>query len=223
MPQFDVIGALFDMDGLLLDTERVGMHVLRDVIAPYGHTTAQSDAIYLGLVGTSQEYTAAALRRAAPSVDPAELEAIWHARVDAIMAGGVPLRPTVAESLDALSADCVPMAVVTTTRTARARQHLEKAGLLHHFADVIGRDRVAAPKPDPAPYLAGAAALGLAPAQCAAFEDSDTGTRAAVGAGCRTWQIPDLRPDASALPDLGQSVASSLNEALRDAGLLGDT
>ena len=111
------------------------------------------------------------------------------------------------------------MAVVTSTNRAPALAHLEHAGLLDYFELVVGGDEVSANKPDPAPYLQAAAALGVDPTQCAAFEDSDLGTQAAVSAGCLTTQIPDLRPPVP-LPALGQKVAANLVEAMQNLGLL---
>ena len=212
--------ALFDMDGLLLDTERVGMEVFRTLLAAYDVTAAASDALYREVVGTSHANTRARVAEALPHVDINALDTDWAAGVDAAMAQAVPLRPTVFETLTALSEQNLPMAVVTTTRTPKARHHLKRAGLLPFFVDVIGFDRVSAPKPDPAPYLTGANALGFDPKHCAAFEDSDPGVHSASSAGCAVWQIPDLRPKERAFPTLGQSFAEDLRRAVQDAGLL---
>ena len=207
------------MDGLLLDTERLGMGVFCTVIAGHGLGTAEAEALYRAMVGKSLEKSHEAIHTVLPGADIDLIDAAWRDGLDAAMAQGVPLRPTVRETIEGLAARVVPMAVVTTTRTARARHHLEDAGLLHHFVDVIGRDRVTNPKPDPEPYLLGADTLGLLPEACAAFEDSDTGTRAAVAAGCRVWQIPDLRPEGRDPPLIGQHMAESLADAVRDAGI----
>jgi len=212
-------GCLFDMDGLLLDTERLGMAVFRDVMAGRGLSAADAEALYRSMVGVSLRGCQVLVQEALPGADMDAIDADWRAGIDAAMARGVPLRPTVRETLERLAARAVPMAVVTTTRTDRARHHLEDAGLLHHFVDVIGVDRVTDPKPAPEPYQKGANALGLLPGACAAFEDSDTGTRAAVTAGCQTWQIPDLRPEGLPVPEIGQTLAGSLADAVAGAGL----
>lgn len=214
----DIQGCLFDMDGLLLDTERVGMAVFRDVIAVQGLAADAADALYRSVVGKSLEKSQQAIHAVLPGVDIDAVDIAWRDGLDAAMAESVPLRPTVEDALARVQAHGVPMAVVTTTRTDRARHHLEMAGLLPFFRDVIGRDRVTNPKPHPEPYLKGAEILGLMPSQCAAFEDSDTGTRAAVDAGCQVWQIPDLRPEGSVPPQIGQSMAVCLAEAVTFAG-----
>ncbi|MEO9827328.1 MAG: HAD family phosphatase [Paracoccaceae bacterium] len=212
--------ALFDMDGLLLDTERVGMDVFRTLMAAYDVTAQASDTLYRNVVGTSFANTRARVIEAVPHVDIDAMDADWAAGVEAAMAKAVPLRPRVLETLSALHEKRVPMAVVTTTRTPRARHHLERAGLLPFFVDVIGFDRVSAPKPDPAPYTMGAQVVGFDPGHCAAFEDSDPGVHSATAAGCTVWQIPDLRPKDRAFPLLGQSIATDLREAVEKAGLL---
>lgn len=212
--------ALFDMDGLLLDTERVGMDVFRTLMAVYDVTAQASDALYREVVGTSHANTRARVAEAVPQVDINAMDADWAAGVEAAMAKAVPLRPRVFETLSALHEKRLPMAVVTTTRTPRARHHLERAGLLPFFVDVIGFDRVSAPKPDPAPYIMGARTVGYAAKDCAAFEDSDPGVHSATHAGCAVWQIPDLRPKDRAFPSLGQSMAIDLREAVENAGLL---
>ena len=206
------------MDGLLLDTERVGMTVFCVVMAAHGLGETAAETLYRSVVGKSLGKTQEAIHAVLPGADIDLIDAEWRDGLDLAMAGGVPLRPTVRETVERLSAKGVPMAVVTTTRTARARHHLEGAGLVHHFVDVIGRDRVENPKPDPEPYLKGADALGLLPSACAAFEDSDTGTQAAIAAGCRVWQVPDLRSAGTKPPDLGQTIVQQLSEAVAEAG-----
>ncbi len=211
-------GCLFDMDGLLLDTERVGLDAFKTIVAAYGMGPAEAEAFYISVIGTSDANTQEQVRATFPGVDVEAMSQAWYQAVDERMHAAVPLRPTVAETLNGLAARGVPMAVVTSTHARRARAHLDQAGLLSLFVEVIGGDQVSAPKPDPAPYIAGAAALGLRPENCAAFEDSDTGTRAAAAAGCAVWQIPDLRAPDQPFPDLGQSIATTLAEAVQAAG-----
>ena len=209
------------MDGLLLDTERLGLRINCDLMTRHGVAKGLAGRIAIEAIGTTSRHTYARIAKAAPGLDIEAFDREWCASVDAAMAENVPLRPTVRETLAELAARDIPMAVVTTTRTARARHHLDTAGLLHFFRDVIGFGSYTAPKPDPAPYLAGAALLDLAPGQCAAFEDSDTGVTAARAAGCPTWQVPDLRPPGKPFPDLGQTRAETLAEAVQASGLLG--
>ena len=114
----------------------------------------------------------------------------------------------------------MPYIIATSTRTDRAHAALARAGLDDLFARVIGGDRVTASKPAPDIYLLACRTLGLPPQDCAAFEDSPNGVRAAVAAGLRTVQVPDiLMPDAE-LRALGHIVAPDLASGARALGLL---
>ena len=219
MPQtFDAL--LFDMDGLLLDTERLFMESLVRVSAPFGYADDDVRQFFVGLVGSSAAETTAALARFVPEgTGPVAFDQLWRAENKAARGRAVPLRPHADRVVSSLADRGHRMAVVTSTKRAPALDHLEAAGLLHHFEVVVAGDDVTANKPDPAPYLQAAAALGVDPARCAAFEDSDTGSRAAVAAGCVTTQIPDLRPDVP-LPALGQRIARDLAQALQMLDLL---
>lgn len=206
---------LFDMDGLLLDTERLFMQTFFEMVAPVDISVSEAEAFFLDLIGTSASTTSARLKDFLPEhLDHVEFEDDWRALYTQRFEAGVPLRPHAREVLAALSAHKLPMAVVTSTAGDMARAKLQKAGLLTHFAFVLGGDEVSANKPDPAPYREGALALGFAPEDCVAFEDSDLGITSAIRAGCRGVQIPDLRPAGRPLPDLGQHVAHDLRAAL---------
>ena len=218
LTKFDAL--LFDMDGLLLDSEREFMTSLVELGRPLGFSKDALEGFFRRIVGTSAAVTSDALAAFLPDhVDPAAFEKDWRATNARRRQGHIPLRPDVDLVIPSLAAAGYRMAVVTSTKRAPALQHLDHAGLLEHFELLVGGDEVAANKPDPAPYLQAARALGVNPTSCAAFEDSDLGTQAAVSAGCTTTQIPDLRPSVP-LPQLGQRVANSLGQAVRELGLL---
>lgn len=206
---------LFDMDGLLLDSERVFLAQAFRLLEPTGRTRDDIHAFFLTMVGSGG---AESIRRLTEYLgDVAAAEAFyttWHEGVTEALEQGVALRPTVRRTLAALSKQGCRMAVVTSTHGHRARHHLTTADLLKYFEIVTGGDEVSANKPDPTPYLDTAAALGLDPRHCAAFEDSDRGITSAMAAGCRGVQIPDMRPADLPLPDLGQGVASDLWQAV---------
>lgn len=213
-------GVLFDMDGLLLDTEKVAMDTFVALAQPCGLTFEAATGFFLTLVGSSGAQTQAAIAARLEGVDTTRFRADWHdAFMDAI-AEGVPVKAGVPETIHRLAAQGRDMAVVTSTKTKHAREELGRAGLLEAFQGVIGGDAVSANKPDPAPYLEGASLIGRHPRDCVAFEDSDRGVMSAARAGCAVWQVPDLRPADTPLPDLGQSTAKTLDAAVRGAGLL---
>lgn len=206
---------LFDMDGLLLDTERLFMQSLISLTDQEGINRSKAEEFYLGLIGTSAAETSRQLQDFLPGhMNPIAFEKAWRDAYDQRVSQGVPLRPYVKETLETLKSHRVRMAVVTSTHGLLARAKLQKAGIDLYFDVVKAGDEVSANKPDPAPYLEAAAALGVKAENCVAFEDSDTGTTAAARAGCRTFQIPDLRPTGLPLPELGQEVVESLCAAL---------
>ena len=209
------------MDGLLLDTERVGQDAFVDVMTPRGVAEAEARAAFLHFVGGNHAATEARLRDFLPGHDPAETQAAWISAFEVRIAGGVPLKPGVMETISALHAARLPMVVVTSSHRVHAEHNLGTSGLLDFFEAIVPGDEVTRSKPDPEPYETGAAVLGLSPANCAAFEDSDAGITAAMAAGCRAVQIPDLRPPGKPFPELGQGHAKSLPDAVRSLGLMG--
>jgi beta-phosphoglucomutase-like phosphatase (HAD superfamily) len=109
------------------------------------------------------------------------------------------------------------LALATSSRGEPAREKLEGADLLRHFRTVVTFDDVAAPKPAPDAYLLAAERLGVDPRRCLAFEDSETGARAAHAAGMTVVQVPDLHPTKGAH---AHHVAPSLLEGAALAGLI---
>jgi hypothetical protein len=146
---------LFDMDGLLLDTERVVQAAFVAECARLGHSGQAAGDFFLTLVGTGPAESADRIARfLGPGADLEGFGAAVEAAFERGLADGVALRPTVAEVIPALAAGGHAMAVVTSTAGDRARHHLDRAGLLGHFRFVLGGDEVPSPKPDPAPYRA---------------------------------------------------------------------
>lgn len=213
--------ALFDMDGLLLDTERLAHDSFVETAKGFDIGHALASPKFMELIGRNWIENVRQLSGFFTNdAMIAEFRAAWDIKFAALLEEGVPLRPYAAEVITALVANGTTMAVVTSSNTARARHKLERVGLLDAFVTVIGGDVVPAHKPDPAPYLMGAEAVGVDPQHCAAFEDSDPGVQSATAAGCTVWQIPDMRPKGQAFPDLSQNMASDLREAVENAGLL---
>lgn len=217
----DTRGVLFDMDGLLLDTERLWLEVLVEILADIDIPEHRSRSLGLDLIGGSAGQSRAHLKANLPQgTDIEALVSKWIEAAHIRAAQAVPHRPTVSETLETLARQGRSMAVVTSTWTKPAREQLEAAGFLEYFVTVVGGDIVPQNKPHPAPYVMGAEAIGRAPQDCVAFEDSDRGIAAAVAAGCDAWQIPDLRPANKPFPEIGQGMANSLAEAARAARLI---
>jgi HAD superfamily hydrolase (TIGR01509 family) len=208
---------LFDMDGLLIDSERIAQRVSRDVALHLGIDLPERVAVRM--IGLGRD----ALERMMNAEMPAgfsfsRYQAEWEKRYTTCVDQGVPIKAGVTEALAALAAAGLPCAVCTSTHTEFARYKLSQAGLLEHVAFVVGRDAVPHGKPAPDVYLHAAKHLGVAPGRCWAFEDSLPGITAAVASGARTHWVPDLAPIAThELPGSVETVAS-LHEICRWLG-----
>lgn len=211
----------FDMDGLLLDTERVLLGLASDLLTPQGYDFIKTERFFLTLIGWSKADTHARLTEFLGAADRATtFYDQWYAALRQRMSQDVPLRPTVRETLEDLRARDVRMAVVTSTQQDLAEEHLHVAGVRPFFEHVVAGDMVTANKPDPAPYVEAAGRMGVRPHICYAFEDSDAGITSAMAAGCQAVQIPDLRDGRMPLPSLGQLIAPDLRTAVEALGLL---
>jgi len=199
---------IFDMDGLMLDSERALLGCLAQAGAEAGH--ALPEAFLLSLISDALTRQRIAEQVGADAVDALLQDS--YARYERLVAAGVPHRPGIIDLLDTLVVHGVPRAVATSTRRPLALRKLESAGLLRYFEHVATSSDVARPKPAPDIYLLAAARLGVEPRHCLALEDSPTGVRAALAAGMTVIQVPDLlQPDAD-VRALGHAIAGSLHD-----------
>jgi len=206
----EVRAVVFDMDGLLLDTEKPVRAATFKLAEAVGKP--MDEATYATLIGRTYAGVREGLLR---HFGPETLEDFgvrWREFIDRELAGGVRLMAGVTELLDHLDGIGLPAAVATSTARARAVHHLERAGIAHRFRTVVGGDDVAQGKPHPEPYLKAAAALSADPAHCLALEDSHNGIRAAHAAGMMAVMVPDLLPATEEIRPLCHHVALDLHE-----------
>lgn len=183
---------LFDMDGTLVDSEKlwdVGMHALYAQMG--GVMTEESREATVG--GSAETVMLHTYRDLGLDPDPAAITASidWlHAYVGELFEGGLPWCDGARELLDALHTEGVPTALVTNTRRSLTEKALDSIGR-HYFSVTVCADEVPHGKPAPDPYRRAAHLLGLAPEHCLAVEDSITGTAAAEAAGCPVLVVPN--------------------------------
>jgi HAD superfamily hydrolase (TIGR01509 family) len=206
---------VFDMDGLLLDTERLAM-------VSWMHAASLQDGeltqeVYKGMIGLDGVGTRAHLgRHGWQDAGIAKLEAAaWAHYLAALERDGVPHKAGIFDLLDFLDERKIPRAVATSTQTPIAQHKLDRVGVGDRFDVIVGGDQVARGKPAPDIYLRAAELLGCAPAECVALEDSGYGIRAAAAAGMKVIWIPDLCEVDSATQQLVFAVAPSLSETQR--------
>lgn len=209
-------GVLFDMDGLLLDSERLARDAF--IRACEDHGFAADLVTYHQCIGSTHEKTEELLMAAYGENFPYEaIDARWSAHYHArLVEAPVPVKTGAVDLLEHLRARSVPMALVTSTRRATALKKLEATELLDFFSCLICGGETERGKPNPEPYLAASARLTLTPASCWALEDSSNGVRAAVSAGCTVFQVPDLVEPPEDLKQLGHQIVATLHE-VRDA------
>lgn len=187
---------IFDMDGLLLDSERVAFDIGRETSAALG--VAWSEEVALAMIGlNSKDGYRLLVGSFGPDFPVDAHQAEFGRRYEAaIAAGQIPLKTGVLELFEQLERGGLPMAVATSTRRSRALPKLASVGLLDRLAGVVGGDEVAHGKPAPDIYLAAARILRAAPDTCLVLEDSNTGVRGGLAAGARVAMVPDMLPPA---------------------------
>ncbi|HEX8446413.1 MAG TPA: HAD family phosphatase [Sphingomonas sp.] len=204
---------IFDMDGTLLDTERLHHEAMGAAAGALGYRI--DAALFAELVGVHRDRNRVTLIERLGAEFPIEpFYADADARFEGLAAAGVPLRPGVIGLLDHLRSEGVPRAIATSTASPAAEAFLMAAGLIDHFDVVVTRSDVANPKPAPDPYLLAAERLGVRPAHCLAVEDSPNGIRAAAAAGMATIMVPDLLPATDATRALTVATLASLTDIL---------
>ncbi|WCP69909.1 HAD family phosphatase [Vibrio tubiashii] len=204
--------AIFDMDGLLLDTERVCMRVFKqaceNVNLPF------YEDVYLSIIGRNSAGIETIFRKAYGD-DLDKLHAEWRTNYDAIVKHqAIPVKEGVVELLEWLKSNHIPTAVATSTHREVATVKLELAGLSKYFDSLTCGCEVTHGKPDPEIYLLAAERLNVQPEHCLAFEDSNNGVRSAVAAHMTTFQIPDLVEPCKEVKALGHNILPSLIDVL---------
>ena len=208
---------VFDMDGLLCDTEIVYRDSMFATAAEHGHDMPLSlFKSMIGLPGPMSDRQV--LNHFGEDFPIAEFNARVMVHVDAACKAGIALKAGVVELLDALDALDLPRAIATSSSHRAVEAHLGKSGIIPRFHAVVARGDYLNGKPNPDPFLKAAELLGIDPAFCLALEDSHNGVRAASSAGMMTIMVPDLLDPTDEMHALCVRIARDLHEV---RGLLG--
>lgn len=205
---------IFDMDGLLLDSERLALALFEQVASELGAPWRAE--LGLSMVGLNSKDSDKLILAAFGADFPIEnLRSRFGDLYEAaIVAGDIPLKPYVRELLEYLEAARIPCAVATSTRRPRAEAKLARAHILQHFQALACGDEVVRGKPAPDIYELAARRISVEPRDCLALEDSNAGVRAAVSASMKAVMVPDLlQPDAD-IRRYGVPVLESLKDVL---------
>lgn len=206
--------AIFDMDGLLLDSERLAYDAFLYTCKSFD--LDDMTELFNRCVGTNSKLGEEILSKGLKGIaDYKQFGLIWDAEYKKMTEiKPIPLMSGVEELLQHLKFIGTPMVVATSTNTKSAKVKLKKSGILNYFEFVIGGDRVKNSKPSPEIYLKVASELLVKPEDCLVFEDSANGVKSAVSAGMTVIQIPNLvKPDTELLK-LGHTVLDSLSDVV---------
>lgn len=206
--------AIFDMDGLLIDSERTIMNTWIAVARELGTPIRPVD--YVEIIGRSLPECHAMLAEMFGNM-PAFQEALT--RVRQVLQSPTnppmyPLKPGVKTLLGALVNAGVPCAVASSSSGHEIASRLSRVGVLDLFDAIAGGDEVPRGKPDPAVYELAASRLGKAPSRCLAFEDSENGMLAAHRAGIPVVAVPDLKRPPDEIMALSFMKLENLDRAI---------
>jgi beta-phosphoglucomutase len=220
--------AVFDFDGVIVDSEPLHFAALRDALLADGVIITAEEYWGIYLAYDDRGAIRRALEHHKEPGDPPRVERIAARKVArfAELVPGISLFPGAREVVRALAAE-VPLAIASGARREEVEAILAGVGLRDAFAAIVGAGDAAHTKPDPAPYLEAARLLalgtpGLAPTECVAFEDSLPGIASALGAGMKVVGVAHSYP-AEKLTAAHRVVGSLLGvDADQLRGLFGD-
>ena len=205
-------GAVFDMDGLMFDTENLTYKLQRDILAEAGLEFSLDDykktigkrfadlpVLFYELFGESYDF------------DRFRLEC-RNAYIKYTEEYGVPVKDGLFELLDKLKEKDIKIALATSTTRRSAERTLKIAGVFDYFDELVCAEDVKNGKPDPEPFLKAAEKLSLEPSECMALEDSVNGIKSAYLAGMKTVMVPDLIEPDDEIKAMCDLILGSLNE-----------
>jgi beta-phosphoglucomutase-like phosphatase (HAD superfamily) len=206
--------AIFDMDGLLIDSELaimnawitvgcdLGVEILpTDYLQIVGRSKTECHIILTGLFGETSVFQEALTRVRQKLIVPAVYTVF-------------PLKSGAHALLRALASAGIPCAVASSSTREEIQSRLAQVDVLHFFGAIAGGDEVDRGKPDPAVYKLAADRLQKSPADCLAFEDSENGTLAATSAGMAVVIVPDIKPPTSEVMNRSFRVLERLDDAI---------
>lgn len=205
---------IFDLDGTLIDTEKIYRQIWPKAVAQLGHVF--TDEMYLSMRSLGRPYSPARFKEYfGESFDYDEARRIRKGMFDEYVAkNGIQVKKGAAELISFLHSKNIITAIATATDLDRANEYLEKTGLSGMFDRVISATMVDEGKPSPKVYLYACEQLSLKPSECVAVEDAPNGIKSAYGAGLNVIMVPDLTgPDDEIMPMLSAK-ADSLDEII---------
>ena len=213
-------GVISDMDGVILDSEKLYVRFWCEAADFYGYPMERRHA--LGIRSMARPFAIERLQGWFGK--DFDYDLVRNKRIELmdeyVGVHGIQAKQGAEALLEWLKANGYSVALATATPVDRASLYLGNVGLLRYFDKVCSARQVKNGKPEPDIYLFAANKLGLAPEECLALEDSPNGARSAAAAGCKTVLIPDLDNPAEELKDL---IFTSADNLIRVIEILAQT
>lgn len=203
---------IFDMDGTLIDTEKLYRKFWPMALAEFGYTMTDEQVLSMRSLG--RPFAPVKLKEMfGPELDYAAVrECRKRLMEEYIDAHGIELKPGCVELLTNLKERGIRAAIATATDLQRTEKYLEMLGLRSYFAEIVCATMVKEGKPSPDIYLFACEQLGRKPQDCIAVEDSPNGVLSAYRAGCKVVMVPDqTQPDEELSKLLYRKVDSLLD------------
>jgi HAD superfamily hydrolase (TIGR01509 family) len=208
-PPVDAV--IFDMDGLIFDTERLIRCAVQNASRSVGFEI--SDAFYSSMIGVpGPECDDLIQRQFGPSFPFSKYLAAYRSESSRLLNQGIPIKLGAVELLDHLRNMQMPLGLATSSGREVTNDHLRRSDLHSYFDVVVTRNEVLRGKPHPDLFLKAAEKLSVAPRRCLVLEDSCNGIRAAAAAGCLPVMIPDLLEATDEMRAICLAIATNLNE-----------
>ena len=207
-------GVLFDMDGVILDSEKLYAKFWAEGCEYYGYHMTYPQALGMRSLNAQagQEYLSSLF---GPEISYPLVRAKRIERMDAyVEENGIEAKPGIFQLLDYLAARHIPYAITTASPNDRIQNHLGRLGLYERFDHICTAHEVKNGKPAPDIYLLGAKTIGVPPEYCLALEDSYTGILSAFRAGCLATIVPDLDQPGENILSIAYARADSLTDVI---------
>ena len=204
---------IFDMDGLMFDTEQIAQYVWEQAAEQFGYQTPNN--AFLGVIGKARPDVEIYARQVFGDEFP--FDSVYYCKQqlmsEYLANHGVPLKPGLMELLDWLEKQDIVKALASSSPCAVILGHLEQAEIARaRFSEIVGGDEVVRGKPAPDIFLLVAEKLSVPPDECIVIEDSNAGIHAAHEAGMLPLMVPDLIPPTEETMRLAYQIFSNLHD-----------
>ena len=205
---------IFDMDGVLFDTEQICLDAWQTVAIK--HNLGDITSACINCIGVNREKGKEIFKSTVSKDFPYdkmrdEVSVLCHETIDK---NGIPLKPGVKEILSFIKSKGLNIGLSSSTRRKTVISHLERAGIVDFFDEITCGDEVRESKPSPEIYLSTCKKLGVKPENALTIEDSYNGVRSATSAGIKCIMVPDKLPATEEMQTLAHKVLNSLLEVV---------